>query len=343
MRSRVHRHAIIAILFAVAVPFGAKAQSTPELIEAAKREGTVAWYTQPGWPDFTQEALREWARRYPEISVQPIEANGPGLIERIRTEQRAGRVVADVAITADSTAWLNNDVFQPVDPARIPRLEALLPQTKSFIDPKRQFFPVSLYVYGIAVNTDKLKPEDRPRSWRDLIDAKYKGMIATDDFGRPSGGNTWVTLGLPVFGKEFYEAFGKQQLRTFGRFQEVDAALARGERAIEVPGRSRIKSDNPGAPVEWIMPSDGVYFQILVMGLVKDAPHPNAALLFMNFLLEEQMQTAIAKHDDVPVVQGVASPVDINQVPLLGHGSLREDNYRSMEEMFKFGREIQGR
>jgi len=63
---------------------------------------------------------------------------------------------------------------------------------------------------------------------------------------------------------------------------------------------------------------DGVYFQILVMGLVKDAPHPNAALLFMNFLLEEQMQTAIAKHDDVPVVQGVASPVDIKPGSSLG-------------------------
>ncbi len=317
-----------------------------ELIEAAKREGSVMWYTQPGTREIIKGALAEWKSLYPSISVEIVEGSGPEIAERLRAERRAKRYVADVATVGDNNSWelAHEDTYVPFDPAQVPNLERLLPEMRRLIDPEHRYLPTVLFLYGINVNTNRIKEEDIPVSWHDLLDPKYKGLLSLHDPSRRGGGAAFLLYGWDVLGERYFEQLMKQDVRVFGRVQELESALVRGERAVTIPGRSRTALDYPEAPIRWVAPKEGIAFAAMNAGLVKNSPHPNAAVLWLNFILGEPMQKAFAAVGDAPVVSGVKSHVDLSTTPLLGgKGGGTIADRQLLAETLTRGRKILGR
>lgn len=335
--------AVLAVAAFFSGPLG-QARAQDALVAAAEREGKVTWYAPVGSRETLKSALEDWNRRYPKIAVEIVEASGPDTIERLRTERRANRRVADVATFGDQTAWevAKEDGYEPLD-ERLPNLGAIHPRLAEFMSSKRLFVPTVLYVYGINVNTKALPESDWPRRWRDLTDPKYRGKIATQDFMRPGGGLLLLMIGLEPLGKEFFAELMKQDVRSFGRVPELESSLVRGERPIAAPGRVRMVRDFPDAPVKWIAPEDGVIFAALATGAIKNAPHPNAAQLWVNFLLGRAAQEAYAKVGDVPVVKGVSSPFDLDSARLLGKGGGTENDLPKFVEAAKYARQLVGK
>jgi len=294
---------IVAVLgFAVApIPVLAQVGAGSDwagVIDNAKREGAVAVYVGG---DFETVSLvfKAFEKKY-GIRVDALEGRATEIRERIRAEGASGRAIGDVSINGSTTtaAQLGEGVFQ-----QHPGLPAAARLVRPFVDDGTSI-PISVVRLGMMINTDHVKPGDAPKSWRDLLDPKWKGRILSDD-PRASGGAFVVFSVLyDKLGRAFHEKLAQQNL-LFSRDLAVnERRIANGEYPIYIPLNLQNLRRLPGLPVRGIAPSEGVAYLTFHAAMIKRAPHPNAARLLMNFLLEDEAQQII-------VSQGVASPVGV--------------------------------
>jgi len=323
----------------------ALAQGQSDIVAAARKEGSVTWYAQPGSRQPMKEAIEEWGRRYPEIELKIVEATGAVSAERVRAERSAGKVTADVVTVGDTVAYplAASKALMPLERAKLPNLANMIPRLAGFGNLEDGYLPTLLYVYGINVNTRRLSEAEIPHSWSDLANPRYSGKIGFHDFSRPGGANSWMTIGMEALGQQYFTGLMKQNPRVFSSPQELDAAVVRGERAIAAPSRTRLAKDYAGAPIRFIFPQDGIFIGVIHSGIVNGTTHPNAAYLFLNFLLDPVAQRAIAAVGDVPVIQGVDSPVDFTTAKFLGEGRMTPAGMVRQKELVEFGKTLMQR
>jgi len=347
--TRPWRSATVAVALLTASFGYAHAQTSPAvaatpqgIVEAAIKEGSVTWYANPGFRDNLREPLAAFRKQYPAIDVRIVEGTGGDVMERIRAERRAGRLVADIFTAGDiiGYAMIADNAVLPIDLAKVPNAANLAPRLRTFVGPENKVIPTTMFVYGMAVNTRALPEADHPKKWADLVQPKYAGKIGLHDFGRLGGGNTMLGIGLEPLGKSFFENLMKQQPRVFAAPQELEAALVRGERAIAVPGRTRIVKDYAGAPVKFILPEDGTYFVPMQSGILAGSQHPNAAYLFLNFLLDKPAQERFAALGDGPVISGLDSVVNLEKAAFLGRGAIGFGDLQRQKDIQALGQSL---
>jgi ABC-type Fe3+ transport system substrate-binding protein len=304
-----------------------------KVIEAAKKEGEVVVYNaQLGFPPFLA-VIKSFEEKY-GIKVNSLDLRASELSERIRTEQASGRYLGDIEMHAANSLetqqqQTNGQSLQPH--GGVPNIKNLRPDMKA----TEFHIPGFLQAYGILINTSMVKPEEEPKSWKDLINPKWAGKILSDDM-RPlgSGGTMFVVL-QKTFGTEYHEKLAALK-PVFSRDLRNDARrVARGEYPIFIPQMFAFTSDLKGLPVKVIIPEEGVPYVPIHFAIMKNAPHPNAARLFINHFLEVEQQTIYAKGWMVPVVNGIenldADSKRFGSAKLLGTRNL--DEYQPMMEL----------
>lgn len=288
------------------------------LIDAAKQEGQVTWYSSRS-PVATQAVAEAFQRHYPEIQVDIQRLPGFGLWERIIAEAAAGRYVADVYTQADygiAKLAAEQGLITPYVP---PNAAGLDPQ---FLVPGGYGFSSTVTPVSIVYNTD-LVPEDQvPRSWADLLDPQWAGgKIGTGD-PRLSGQYAaafWEMAQSPEIGEAFFEQLAAQEPVLFEESGQQINSLALGEYPVmiilEYRGWEFIEK---GAPIGVVYPTEGMGWGTDYTHLMANAPHPNAARLFMDFYASQEGTDAIAQalgfytvRDDVGVY-----PEDLGRPPL---------------------------
>lgn len=334
-----------ALCLALGAGHVALAQVQTDIVAAARQEGSVTWYTNPGFRQPMKEAIEEWGRRYPQIELKIVEATGADVAERVRAERSAGKVTADVVTLGDTVAYslAASKALIPLERAKLANFANVIPRLAAFANLENGYLPTLLFAYGINVNTRHLSEAEIPHSWSDLANPRYAGKIGVPDFGRPGGANTWMTIGMQPLGQEFFKGLMKQKPRVFSSPQELDAAVVRGERAIAAPSRTRVAKDYAGAPIRFILPQDGIFVVVMQSGIVNGSTHPNAAYLLLNFLLDPVAQRAIAAVGDVPVIQGVTTPVDFATAKFLGEGRITPAEMPRQKEVMEFGKTLMQR
>jgi len=151
-------------------------------------------------------------------------------------------------------------------------------------------FRVGLSVIGC--NTDLVKPEDRPKSFADLLDPKWKGKIVK---AHPSYSGTILTATFQIardFGWEYFEKLAKQKVMQVQSSADPPKKLALGERAVMADGNdyNLIQLKERGQPVEIVYPREGTPFITGPTAIFKSAPNPNAARLFQSYLHSREGQ-----------------------------------------------------
>jgi ABC-type Fe3+ transport system substrate-binding protein len=293
----------VAAVCAAAAPLAqAHAQDDwAAVVDAARREGVVVVYNAGLGVQLYAEIARRFTEKY-GIRVETINGRGSEMTERIRSEHAGHRYVGDVechSATNLATQTLQGGYLQPH--GGVPNMAHL---RAPFVARPSQI-PMYVQAYGMLVNTALVKEGEAPRAWKDLLDPKWKGRILQDD-PRPSGaGQGLFGVLLKTYGREFLEKLAAQN-PVFDRDSANDVRrVARGEFALFTPLTYGLASDLKGLPVRPIVPEDGSPYSTIDFGTLTNAPHPNAARLFINYFLEADSQLVYANGWMPPVVAGV--------------------------------------
>jgi iron(III) transport system substrate-binding protein len=324
-RLALKRLALIALLASAIAPASAQDASWDAVVAAAKQEGKVVLYNMSAGAPYFQAVIKSFEKTY-GISVESLDLRASELVERIRTEQSAGRFLGDtemVSTTMIEEQLKNGDFIQKLPP--IPNAANLRPPFKT----TDYGVPVYVQPMGILINTRLVKDADVPASWNDLTDPKWKGKLLSDDMRPLGSGNTLFAILQKTMGAEFNEKLAEQKL-VFSRDMRNDARrIARGEYPIYVTQVFALASDLKGLPVKVVIPREGAPYAQMDMAMLKSAPHPNAARLLMQHFLSVDAQLSYANGWMLPVVQAAADKADTDAKPfanakLIGPAQLSE-------------------
>lgn len=298
------------------------------VIAAAEEEGELVVYLGPGVSDTAEQIVDEFESLY-DIDVTLDIAHPTDHREKILAEQRSGRVVASLSTMGLGSAETLMSEGAIAD-LEIPNAENVREDFRVW-DNMVTFYGTA---YGFLVNTDVI--DDPPSSWADLTDARFDGQSAVDDPRQAGGGSTWFITMVR------HEDFGEDYLREIADGIDIvtdnlEEMVARGDYGLLVAGQARAIADYPTASLDWIAPDEGAVVVPQSLGLIADAPHPNAARLFANHLMEEESQRVFSAAV-VPAIEGVeaVNPLFIvdNVLPQLPAGLGRDEFYRQAEDIF---------
>jgi len=266
-----------------------------DLYEKARAAGEtkVSFYTSMVPAQF--EAVKPvWEEKYPGIALEHVRADLGQTLERVLAEHRAGQYVADVISTNEAS-------FGPLsDEGLLAEFE--VPSLDKWIEPfKSNFngvqFPSRVLQIGLAVNTNEVPENERPTSWADLVDSKWKGRLGIPDPRVGGGAQLWfLTLwDHEDFGEEWFEKLAANQPLVKPGIVQVQQSAELGEVDVDVVAYDYIAlpARDEGKPVDFIIPEDGTMLAATYDSVAAKAPNPNAARLLVTFLMSEEGQQAL--------------------------------------------------
>ncbi|MBM3219681.1 MAG: extracellular solute-binding protein [Candidatus Rokubacteria bacterium] len=335
-RRSVLRLAALAPL-AVARPAAAQDADWKKVVDAAKKEGKVVVYNGAVGTPVLPKVGAAFEAKY-GVRFELLEARASELRERIRTEQASGKVLGDVSHNGSTTTALQlaEGTFQP---------HGTPPNGKRPVAPFATDdirVPIYVITYGILVNTDMVKPGEEPKTWQDLLNPRWKGKLLSDDMRALGGGAVFFMVMTQKHGKEFHEKLAQQQPHMNRELRGNYPRVARGEYPVYFPFTLPDSLDLKGLPVKAIMPPEGSPYVRFDGAIFKGAPRPNAAKLFLDFLLSDEAQLHYANLGFVPVVGGLEGRIaaearTIAQVKLLGttDPKLQDDMLKLAKAIYK--------
>ena len=287
------RATMVALLALAAALGGANialAQSfgSPELVEAAKKEGKFVYYTA-NFTEVEQEVIKAFNKRFPFVKVELVRAPGGQLITRVKTEAAAGKLLADVVDHSDRGLMREFDhLFQDYAP----------PNGADYLEDARvspKLWPRITVAWSIAYNSALVKAP--PKSWMDLTKPEYGDKQIGTVFA-PSGGTTWTRsmFERQVLGEDYWKKQAATSTVLYPSGAPLADALVRGEVSI-APSLYNIvfTKKRDGAPLEIFFPPEGVPIIPFATGVPKTAANPKAEKLFLNWCLSEEGQTFMIK------------------------------------------------
>src|SRR5688572_3290521 len=177
-----------------------------KVVDAARKEGKVVMYSGAVGNTVSPKIAAAFEAKY-GIRMEVLEARASELRERIRTEQAAGKVLGDVSHNGSTTTQLQltEGVFVPY---------GMLPNAGRPVAPFRADgtrVPIYVIAYDILVNTEMVKPAEEPKSWKDLLDPRWKGKILADDMRALGGGAVFFMVTYQTFGRGFHDKLAEQK------------------------------------------------------------------------------------------------------------------------------------
>ncbi|GAC1312940.1 MAG: ABC transporter substrate-binding protein [Chloroflexota bacterium] len=265
-----------------------------QVVEAGTREGRVVIYGS--FEQSLQDAyIPEFKKRYPGIEVDVVFAPGPQAAEKIRAEVAAGKVVADLwrSFTDPALAMRDQGLLEQWQAPSLVRERSQYAYQASDEDRQGYLNNVAATVTGIMINTRQLPAEDEPASWFDLASPKYRSKMIVNDPRVPSGGQSlawFISEHYGQSGAEFLRKLGEQDMQYEASAPRMAEEVARGERPIAWPVQWASYRANQGPDVKFLQPTEGLYYSIANAVIVKDAPHPNAAKLWIEWEVSSEGQ-----------------------------------------------------
>ncbi|HEY2230092.1 MAG TPA: extracellular solute-binding protein [Xanthobacteraceae bacterium] len=273
----------------------------PALIAAAQREGQVTWYTTQITNQFGRPAMEAFQKQY-GIRVNFVRADSIELAARMVNEAQAGRLQADVY---DGTATAPVVKRAGLALKWLPERARQWPP--EYRDPEGYWAATNLYVHTPAHNTNLVPKGSEPRAYGDLIDPRWKGRMAWATHATSSGALGFIGTVLAEFGEEPGKAYLRQLARQDiiqlgGSARTVTDQAIAGEYPVvlQIFNHQPVISARRGAPIEWI-PMSPAMVVLCVTGVTKEAPHPNAGKLLVDFFVSDQGQKLFRDVDYIPV------------------------------------------
>ncbi len=270
-----------------------------DLVQAAKREGTLTFYhlASAAWPTLAEEFNRVFAG---VVKVETFQMTAGQMIERFRSEESAGQHIADVMNSSDLSA-----LQQFADGGYMVRYE--ITSSKHYPPAAKlegYWYPVERTQIAAAWNTQKVTPAEASilATWDGLQRADVWGKHTVGFVNPAAGGMTSLPLFYleTTYGKAWWQRLAKYPKKLYNSIQPASDALAAGETDVIFFGSDLNFAQRwlKKAPVAWRCPRTSVF---LPSGqfISRNAPHPNAAKLFQEFSFSAYAQSLMSDRDEI--------------------------------------------
>src|ERR1700722_10291911 len=302
---------LLGVAFAVIVALVARNATAADsaLIEAAKKEGQVVWYTTLVVNQIVRPLKDAFEKKYPGVTLQYTRADDLVTAAKILAEGQAGRMQADILDSISGMFALQEAGL--LAPFAVPNAADYPAELKA---KDGYWTAVIMYVFTPGINTTLLPKDQAPKTFADLLDPKLKGKMAWNGSSMAGAfgfvANILTTMGEDK-GMDYLRALAKQQVVNVDASSRavLDQVIA-GEYWINLMAFNHhtVISARKGAPSDWLK-IEPAPVTLDAVGLVKDAPHPNATRLLLEFLLSEDGQKVFQQNDYLPALPSVPAMV----------------------------------
>ncbi|HEX9465260.1 MAG TPA: extracellular solute-binding protein [Alphaproteobacteria bacterium] len=267
-----------------------------ELLEPATKEGEVTWYTSQS-DDATAQALaRDFEGHYPGIKVNAVRATAQEAFQRVTEEIKAGAVEVDVLSTTDIGHCVHLK-DQGVLEKYIPANSYDMIEAYKGLDRDGYYHATSAGMVNIGYATNRLKEDQVPQTWPELLDPKWKDKITVGHPGFSGYVGTWVLMMRKLYGWDYFERLAQNNPQIGQSIGDTVTTLSAGKRVIGATANAALLSAAAkGTPLAAVYPTDGAVLVIAPSGIMKSAKHPNAAKLLMEYLLSVDASQRWVEH-----------------------------------------------
>jgi iron(III) transport system substrate-binding protein len=265
-------------------PAPAWAQLTPDIIEAAKKEGEVMFYG--AITINSSKAVGDLFEKKYGIKLKHWRGDATELINRSLAEARAGKPAFDVTLGNEVVMNTLNErgLFAVYDPATAKGYP------KSFRHPENKMTPWRVLPYGINYNHQLLKQEQAPKTWEELLAPQWKGRFAMANPGIHVTTLQFVLSLEKLLGANWLkvvEGWARQEPRLSRSLADAIQPMTSGEVPVSI-GYIKDKFQYPG-PIEYVR-MEKYLASVSFVAINRQAPHANAARLFTDFFLGPEAQ-----------------------------------------------------
>ncbi|MDE2490590.1 MAG: extracellular solute-binding protein [Elusimicrobia bacterium] len=263
------------------------------LYAAARREGSLVWYAIP--LPYNKTVIAQFEKRYPGVTVTPLYAGGTQLIQRFKLEKAAGKEIDDCLSSGLTEAYpelRRQGWLAPL--SGLPHWKQRPAWAK---DPHGAYFYYANFRVVLMWNTDLVKPGTEPKSVAELIQPRWRGRVVM--FDPTSAGVAvplyrWVVQKLGL-GFPWLKALRANGVLLANDAAQLDETVASGRRAVTLTRDTEaFGALQRGAPIAFRVPEEGSMLHLMPIAINARAPHPNAARLFVDWLLSDEGRAALA-------------------------------------------------
>ncbi|HET8579960.1 MAG TPA: extracellular solute-binding protein, partial [Nitrospiraceae bacterium] len=290
---------LIVVLFYGPCPSWPQTGPDPKLIEAAKKEREVVWYTTTSL-ETSKVIVDQFQKKYPFINVVLYRTGNAPLISRVLLEARAGKYDWDVVSGG-------GELFVPI------MEKGLIAQYRSpearmveddLVDKQSYWTAYSATTFVLGFNTKMVKKQDVPKTYEALLEPKWKGQ----KIGVDASAGILHAL-MPVWGREKAISYFRQLATQEPVPKDSTSLMVQLLSAGEVPiamGSAHLYElfSRKGAPVDWI-PLEPAVVRVIPTMLGAKARHPNGGKLLYDYLVAKEGQEIIKSFNRVPVRKDV--------------------------------------
>jgi iron(III) transport system substrate-binding protein len=341
-----------ACVLAAAVALGclqpaiAHAADLKAIEEAARKEGPMTWYVSLYSQVVAEKAAAAFTQKYPGLKIISVRSTTGGSFQRPMQDLKSNVAVASVFSTTGQGGQyqiLQRDgrlaEYTPGNGGK------LVPNVKSVITPG-YIYPMGAGLLAMAYNSSKVKEQDAPKSWMDLTDSKWKKRLA---LGHPAFSGfdaSWCVSMMKRVGWKYFEDLAKNEPLVQRSTFDTLTALNSGERVVStLPDAFAIDAVSKGNPIAVVYPTDGSEMILGYTAILKNAPQPNMARLFTEFLLDVEHAKVVADNGYVSVRPEVVTVLQggkrVDQIALMPVNSA-EDTEKALPGIVEKWRNLFG-
>ena len=265
----------------------------------ARREGKVTWYT--GAALLTAERVaRLFEQAYPGIKVEVHRSGSERILQRLMQEAAAGIKNADVFNSSDIGHYVllkKKGMLAKYMPAGAERFP------EGFRDPEGIAFGWRAFPIVISYNSKLLPSGDAPKTWKDLLDPKWKGKLVTAHPGYSGSIATYVLALVNLYGWDYFKQLAQNKPHLTQSVHDPAQVVAAGERIVGANGAEYFlySQRKKGNPIGIVYPQDGLPLVVTPSAITSFSLHPTASRLFTDFIFTKDVQQFLADSEGLYV------------------------------------------
>jgi iron(III) transport system substrate-binding protein len=262
-------------------------------VAKAEQEGALVVYATD--PEAATEAvLAKFRAAFPKVKPTYLRLQGGALYAKLMSERQGHAYLADVLQPSDMGFALDFQKRGGYMPYISPEMSAYKPEYKS--QPEGNWTWGALVIAAIAYNPTLVTSAEAPKTWLEAMDPKWTESISVKVSNSGLQHVEWYVL-RQLYGNDFWQKLAPLKPHAFDSYVQQFDRLVNGQDKVALTAQysGYLILKGKGAPVEFVYPPDGLVATAEPWGVIKEAPHPEAAKLFLDWFLGVPGQTANAQ------------------------------------------------